>query len=93
MTPLGEILAKRIRLAGPMTVAEFMAEAVNHPQLGYYKQGDVFGLAGDFITSPEIQARVIVERNGWYPGIDGQHVLPHVSDKAKALLFQSTPPE
>lgn len=54
MTPLGEILAKRIRLAGPMTVAEFMAEAVNHPQLGYYKQGDVFGLAGDFITSPEI---------------------------------------
>jgi NADH dehydrogenase [ubiquinone] 1 alpha subcomplex assembly factor 7 len=54
MTPLGEILAKRIRLAGPMTVAEFMAEAVNHPQHGYYKQGDVFGLSGDFITSPEI---------------------------------------
>lgn len=54
MTPLGEILAKRIRLAGPVTVAEFMAEAVNHPQFGYYKQGDVFGLAGDFITSPEI---------------------------------------
>jgi NADH dehydrogenase [ubiquinone] 1 alpha subcomplex assembly factor 7 len=54
MTPLGDILAKRIRLAGPMTVAEFMAEAVNHPQHGYYKQGDVFGLAGDFITSPEI---------------------------------------
>jgi NADH dehydrogenase [ubiquinone] 1 alpha subcomplex assembly factor 7 len=54
MTPLAEILAKRIRLAGPMTVAEFMAEAVNHPQHGYYKQGDVFGLAGDFITSPEI---------------------------------------
>src|SRR5262245_17925165 len=54
MTPLGEILARRIRLAGPMTVAEFMAEAVNHPQYGYYKQGDVFGLAGDFITSPEI---------------------------------------
>ena len=54
MTPLGEILAKRIRLVGPMTVAEFMAEAVNHPQHGYYKQGDVFGLAGDFITSPEI---------------------------------------
>jgi len=54
MTPLGEVLAKRIRLAGPMTVAEFMADAVNHPQLGYYKQGDVFGLSGDFITSPEI---------------------------------------
>lgn len=47
----------------------------------------------EFITSPEIQARVIVERNGWYPGIDGQHVLPHVSPKAKALLFQDVPPD
>lgn len=47
----------------------------------------------EFITSPEIQARVIVERNGWYPGIDGQHVLPHVSEKAKALLFQDVPPD
>ncbi|PYM18656.1 MAG: ABC transporter substrate-binding protein [Candidatus Rokuibacteriota bacterium] len=47
----------------------------------------------EFITSPEIQARVIVERNGWYPGIDGQHVLTHVSDKAKALLFQDVPPD
>ena len=47
----------------------------------------------EFITSPEIQARVIVERNGWYPGIDGQHVLPHVSDKAKALLFEDVPPD
>jgi ABC-type uncharacterized transport system YnjBCD substrate-binding protein len=47
----------------------------------------------EFVTSPEIQARVIVERNGWYPGIDGQHVLPHVSDKAKALLFQDVPPD
>ncbi|MGH7263631.1 MAG: extracellular solute-binding protein [Candidatus Rokuibacteriota bacterium] len=47
----------------------------------------------EFITSPEIQAKVIVERNGWYPGIDGQHVLPHVSAKAKGLLFQDVPPD
>jgi len=47
----------------------------------------------EFITSPEMQAKVIVERNGWYPGIDGQHVLPHVSEKAKALLFQDVPPD
>ena len=26
-------------------------------------------------------------------GIDGQHVLPHVSDKARALLFQDVPPD
>lgn len=47
----------------------------------------------EFITSPEMQAKVIVERNGWYPGIDGQHVLPHTSEKARAMLFQDVPPE
>jgi len=47
----------------------------------------------EFITSPEMQAKVIVERNGWYPGIDGKHVLPHVSAKAKALLFEDVPPD
>jgi ABC-type uncharacterized transport system YnjBCD substrate-binding protein len=47
----------------------------------------------EYITSPEVQAKVIVERNGWYPGIDGKHVLPHVSDKAKGLLFEDVPPD
>jgi len=51
---LGDLLARRIRIAGPITVAEYMAEALGHPQYGYYKQGDPFGLAGDFITAPEI---------------------------------------
>ena len=54
MTPLGEELARRIRVAGPLSVAEYMAEALGHPQYGYYTQRDPFGLAGDFITAPEI---------------------------------------
>jgi len=54
MSPLGELLARRIRITGPITVAEYMAEALGHPQYGYYKQGDPFGLTGDFITAPEI---------------------------------------
>ena len=54
MSPLGELLVRRIRIAGPLTVAEYMAEALGHPQYGYYKQGDPFGLEGDFITAPEI---------------------------------------
>jgi NADH dehydrogenase [ubiquinone] 1 alpha subcomplex assembly factor 7 len=54
LSPLGDLLARRIRIAGPITVAEYMAEALGHPQYGYYKQGDPFGLAGDFITAPEI---------------------------------------
>jgi len=54
VSPLGDLLLRRIRIAGPITVAEYMAEALGHPQYGYYKQGDPFGLQGDFVTAPEI---------------------------------------
>ena len=54
MTPLARLLARRIALAGPLTVAEFMAEALGHPVHGYYKHRDPFGMAGDFTTAPEI---------------------------------------
>lgn len=47
----------------------------------------------EFITSPEQQARVIVEQMGWLPGIDAKHVLPVVSAKAKEQLFADVPPE
>ena len=48
MTPLGEILAKRIRLAGPMTVAEFMAEAVEPPAARLLQAGRCLRLVGRF---------------------------------------------
>ena len=54
MTPLTELLVRRIRVAGPLTIAQYMAEALGHPEHGYYKRADPFGLAGDFVTSPEI---------------------------------------
>jgi SAM-dependent MidA family methyltransferase len=54
MTPLGQSLAARIRASGPLTVAEFMAEALMHPTFGYYATRDPFGVTGDFITAPEI---------------------------------------
>ena len=54
MTKLAELLARRIALTGPMTVAEFMAECLGHPELGYYQRRDPFGSAGDFITAPEV---------------------------------------
>ncbi|MEX0815038.1 MAG: SAM-dependent methyltransferase [Dongiaceae bacterium] len=54
MTPLAERLARRIREGGPLTVAAYMAEALGNPEHGYYRRGDPFGVAGDFITAPEI---------------------------------------
>lgn len=54
MSPLGQILARRIRQTGPLTVDEFMAEALGHPEHGYYRTRDPFGAEGDFTTAPEI---------------------------------------
>ena len=54
MTPLAAILAKRIREGGPITVADYMAECLLHPQHGYYTTREPFGTAGDFTTAPEI---------------------------------------
>ncbi len=47
----------------------------------------------EFITSPEQQARVIVEQKGWMPGIDAKHVLSVVTPKAKQMLFGDVPPD
>ncbi len=47
----------------------------------------------EFNTSPEQQAKVVVERQGWLPGIDAKHVLPVVSPKAKQMLFGDVPPD
>jgi NADH dehydrogenase [ubiquinone] 1 alpha subcomplex assembly factor 7 len=44
----------RIRRFGPITVAEYMALALAHPEHGYYRTRDPLGAAGDFITAPEI---------------------------------------
>jgi NADH dehydrogenase [ubiquinone] 1 alpha subcomplex assembly factor 7 len=53
-TELGRRIAQRIALTGPIPVAEFMAEALGHPSLGYYRRSLPLGAAGDFITAPEI---------------------------------------
>lgn len=47
----------------------------------------------EFITSPEAQAKIIVEKYNWYPGIDGSYVMNHVSEKAKNRLFGDIKPE
>lgn len=54
MTPLARLLHDRITRTGPLSVAAFMAEALGHPEHGYYRKRDPLGAAGDFITAPEI---------------------------------------
>ncbi|MFY9204219.1 MAG: SAM-dependent methyltransferase [Yoonia sp.] len=54
MTKLGALLAQRIAATGPMTLADFMADCLMHPQFGYYATRDPFGASGDFTTAPEI---------------------------------------
>ena len=51
---LGRLLARRIATDGPISVAEYMAQALGHPEFGYYMGQDPLGAAGDFITAPEI---------------------------------------
>ena len=54
MTALGTRLAARIARLGPITLADYMTEALTHPRHGYYMHGDPFGADGDFVTAPEI---------------------------------------
>ena len=50
---LSKIIAK-IKATGPITVYEYMQEALNTPKYGYYSSHAKIGAKGDFVTSPEI---------------------------------------
>lgn len=53
-TPLADTLARQIATTGPMTLADYMAACLMHPQYGYYSTRDPLGAGGDFTTAPEI---------------------------------------
>lgn len=54
MTPLEQIIRRRIAQSGPISVGDYMDMCLSHPQYGYYITRDPFGSAGDFTTAPEI---------------------------------------
>jgi SAM-dependent MidA family methyltransferase len=54
MTALANLLLRRIRASGPLSIADYMADCLLHPEHGYYTTRDPFGVRGDFITAPEI---------------------------------------
>ena len=52
--PLEIEIRRRIEVAGPMPVAQYMSLCLAHPEHGYYITRDPLGRNGDFTTSPEI---------------------------------------
>ncbi|NWG71170.1 MAG: SAM-dependent methyltransferase [Parvularculaceae bacterium] len=53
-TPLEERLIALIKANGPITVADYMEDALGHPHDGYYSTETAIGADGDFTTAPEI---------------------------------------
>ena len=53
-SPLEAEIRRRIAMAGPMPVSEYMALCLGHPEHGYYMTRDPLGARGDFITAPEV---------------------------------------
>jgi len=53
-SPLEVEIRRRIAVAGPMPVAEYIALCLFDPEHGYYTTRDPFGARGDFITAPEV---------------------------------------
>jgi NADH dehydrogenase [ubiquinone] 1 alpha subcomplex assembly factor 7 len=47
-------LRRLIALKGPISLAEFMTEALWHPSAGYYARSAVLGPEGDYVTAPEV---------------------------------------
>ncbi len=51
---LHRLVCQMIKTQGPLSVSDFMATCLMHPDHGYYQKQVVFGEKGDFITAPEV---------------------------------------
>jgi SAM-dependent MidA family methyltransferase len=54
LTQLEAEIRRRISMAGPMPVRQYMELCLSHPTHGYYTTRDPLGAGGDFITAPEV---------------------------------------
>lgn len=51
---LRALIRRQIAQTGPMSLADYMALCLAHPEHGYYMGRDPLGKSGDFTTAPEI---------------------------------------
>jgi NADH dehydrogenase [ubiquinone] 1 alpha subcomplex assembly factor 7 len=54
MSDVAQHLKNLIRADGPISVAEYMRICLTASGDSYYRRGDPFGVAGDFVTAPEV---------------------------------------
>ena len=86
MTPLAQILSRRIAAEGPISVQTFMAEALGHAEHGYYRKKDPLGAQGDFITAPEI-SQMFGEMIGLWCAV----VWQSLGEPARMILAEAGP--
>ncbi len=53
-SPLDALIRRIVAREGPLTVARYMALALQHPEHGYYRSRHPIGTSGDFVTAPEV---------------------------------------
>jgi SAM-dependent MidA family methyltransferase len=70
---LSATIRDEIRSHGPITFARFMELALYHPELGYYRARDRFGVSGDFYTAEQLQP------------VFGELLAAHVASQAGTL--------
>jgi NADH dehydrogenase [ubiquinone] 1 alpha subcomplex assembly factor 7 len=71
--PLSGHLRRLIALKGPLSLADYMSEAMWHPTLGYYATRRVLGAEGDYVTAPEI-SQMFGELIGLWCGVAWQSI-------------------
>ena len=78
---LQHIIVLKIQADGPVSFAEFMQQALYHPEFGYYRNGMVkFGAEGDFVTASE--------RSPLYSWCVARHCLPVLRAYESPVFFE-----
>jgi NADH dehydrogenase [ubiquinone] 1 alpha subcomplex assembly factor 7 len=69
VSPLEQLIRERIAAAGALSVADYMALCLGHPEHGYYATRDPLGARGDFVTAPEISQLFGEMIGGWIAAV------------------------
>ena len=65
MSELLNHIKSRIVSEGPISVSDYMEEALFNPKYGYYMTGDPLGKQGDFITKIIFRKPILVQEGQW----------------------------